>query len=163
MQLTRGVLLNDVLVAFATTEAPAQLGGQLGAVRIDDWKYQFIDQSEGWFGPKVALDWPRVYNLRLDPHRALASSCIPLRVAGIYCANICENAQPDWRFRSGSALDSAAGKWHLVFNLGEFASLGLGETGILKETIDRSGPAAVPLSRTERAAHFPKPNFVTGF
>ena len=55
------------------------------------------------------------------------------------------------------------GKWHLVFKLGEFASLGLGETGILKETIDRSGPAAVPLSRTERMARVFKPNFVTGF
>ena len=81
----------------------------------------------------------------------------------IECANICENAQPDWRFRSGSALDSPVGRWHLVFNLGEFASLGLGETGILKETIDRSGPAAVPLSRTERMARVFKPNFVTGF
>ena len=24
---------------------------KLGAVRVDDWKYQFIDQPQGWIGP----------------------------------------------------------------------------------------------------------------
>jgi arylsulfatase A-like enzyme len=41
--------------------------GMLGAVRLDDYKYVFIDQPQGWFGPKVKLDWPQLYNLRLDP------------------------------------------------------------------------------------------------
>jgi arylsulfatase A-like enzyme len=51
-------------------------GPKLGAVRIDDWKYQFLDQPEGWFGPKEALDWPRVYNLRLDPfERCYLTKC----------------------------------------------------------------------------------------
>jgi hypothetical protein len=36
-------------------------------VRIGDYKYVFIDQPQGWFGPKVKLDWPGIYNLRLDP------------------------------------------------------------------------------------------------
>ncbi|HQY21324.1 MAG TPA: arylsulfatase [Ignavibacteria bacterium] len=39
----------------------------LAAVRIGDWKYTFIDQPQGWFGPKVKLDWPGLVNLRLDP------------------------------------------------------------------------------------------------
>jgi hypothetical protein len=39
----------------------------LAAVRIGDYKYVFIDQPQGWFGPKVKLDWPGIYNLRLDP------------------------------------------------------------------------------------------------
>ncbi|MGZ3497192.1 MAG: arylsulfatase [Vulcanimicrobiaceae bacterium] len=39
----------------------------LGAVRIDDYKYVFIDQPQGWFGPKVKLNFPSLYNLRLDP------------------------------------------------------------------------------------------------
>jgi hypothetical protein len=50
-----------------------------------------------------------------------------------------------------------------VFKLGEFASIGLGETGILKEMIILKGQPASQPSPTKRVAHFPKPNFVTGF
>ncbi|CAG8872470.1 arylsulfatase [Pseudomonas fluorescens] len=39
----------------------------LGAVRIDDYKYRFIDQPGGWMGAKVAVDVPILTNLRLDP------------------------------------------------------------------------------------------------
>jgi arylsulfatase A-like enzyme len=39
----------------------------LAAARIDDIKYTFLDQPQGWFGPKVHLDWPGITNLRLDP------------------------------------------------------------------------------------------------
>ena len=39
----------------------------LGAVRIDDYKYRFIDQPGGWFGGTVKTDWPILVNLRLDP------------------------------------------------------------------------------------------------
>jgi arylsulfatase A-like enzyme len=39
----------------------------LGAVRIDDYKYRFIDQPNGWLGGTVKLDWPVLVNLRLDP------------------------------------------------------------------------------------------------
>ena len=41
--------------------------GTLGAVRIDDFKYCFIDQPNGWFGGTVKLDVPILVNLRLDP------------------------------------------------------------------------------------------------
>jgi arylsulfatase A-like enzyme len=40
---------------------------ELGAVRIDDFKYRFIDQPAGWLGEKSKLDVPIVVNLRLDP------------------------------------------------------------------------------------------------
>ena len=40
---------------------------KLGAVRIDDYKYRFIDQPSGWLGGTVKVDWPILCNLRLDP------------------------------------------------------------------------------------------------
>jgi arylsulfatase len=39
----------------------------LAAARVGNYKYVFLDQPDGWFGPKVHLDWPGIYNLRLDP------------------------------------------------------------------------------------------------
>jgi len=39
----------------------------LGAVRIGDYKYRFIDQPSGWLGGTVHVDWPILTNLRLDP------------------------------------------------------------------------------------------------
>ena len=39
----------------------------LGAVRIDDYKYRFTDQPNGWLGGTVKVDWPILVNLRLDP------------------------------------------------------------------------------------------------
>jgi arylsulfatase len=39
----------------------------LAAARIGDFKYTFVSQPQGWFGPKVKLDWPGIVNLRLDP------------------------------------------------------------------------------------------------
>ncbi len=41
--------------------------GTLGAVRIDDFKYRFIDQPGGWLGGTVKPDMPILVNLRLDP------------------------------------------------------------------------------------------------
>jgi arylsulfatase len=39
----------------------------VGAVRIDDYKYSFIQQPQGWLGAKVHMDVPIITNLRLDP------------------------------------------------------------------------------------------------
>ncbi len=39
----------------------------LGAIRIDDFKYQFIQQPYGWPGEKVTTDMPTIVNLRQDP------------------------------------------------------------------------------------------------
>jgi arylsulfatase A-like enzyme len=41
--------------------------GTLGAVRVNDYKYRFIDQPNGWLGGTVKVDWPILTNLRLDP------------------------------------------------------------------------------------------------
>jgi arylsulfatase len=39
----------------------------LSAVRINDYKYRFTDQPNGWLGATVKVDWPILTNLRLDP------------------------------------------------------------------------------------------------
>jgi arylsulfatase len=39
----------------------------IGAVRIDDYKFRFIDQPQGWLGDKTKPDVPYITNLRLDP------------------------------------------------------------------------------------------------
>lgn len=39
----------------------------VGAVRIDDYKFRFIDQPQGWVGQKTHPDIPYITNLRLDP------------------------------------------------------------------------------------------------
>jgi arylsulfatase A-like enzyme len=39
----------------------------VGAVRIDDYKFRFIDQPQGWLGEKTHADVPYITNLRLDP------------------------------------------------------------------------------------------------
>ena len=41
--------------------------GTLGAVRVNDYKYRFVDQPSGWLGGTVKVDWPILTNLRLDP------------------------------------------------------------------------------------------------
>src|SRR5215510_6624439 len=42
-------------------------GPHLGAVRIDDFKFQFYEQPQGWPGPKVTTDMPTMVNIRQDP------------------------------------------------------------------------------------------------
>ncbi|MGC2057715.1 MAG: arylsulfatase [Candidatus Sulfotelmatobacter sp.] len=39
----------------------------VGAVRIDHYKFRFIDQPQGWLGEKTHPDVPYITNLRLDP------------------------------------------------------------------------------------------------
>ena len=49
----------DVVYYFAESN--------LGAVRIGDYKYRFIEQPNGWFGATQDVGWPVITNLRLDP------------------------------------------------------------------------------------------------
>ncbi|MBK3745718.1 arylsulfatase [Paraburkholderia aspalathi] len=44
----------------------------LGAARIDDYKYTFKQQPDGWLGDTVTLGAPIVVNLRLDPFERTA-------------------------------------------------------------------------------------------
>jgi arylsulfatase A-like enzyme len=41
--------------------------GTLSAVHLNDYKYRFTDQPNGWLGATVKVDWPILTNLRLDP------------------------------------------------------------------------------------------------
>jgi arylsulfatase A-like enzyme len=41
--------------------------GTLGAARIGDYKYRFLDQPNGWLGGTVKPNMPILVNLRLDP------------------------------------------------------------------------------------------------
>jgi len=42
-------------------------GATLGALRIDDFKFQFYQQPFGWPGEKTTTDMPGIVNLRQDP------------------------------------------------------------------------------------------------
>jgi arylsulfatase len=42
-------------------------GPHLGAVRIDDFKFQFQQEPYGWPGEKVSTDMPSIINIRQDP------------------------------------------------------------------------------------------------
>ena len=42
-------------------------GPHLGALRIDDFKFQFFQQPWGWPGEKITTDMPTIVNLRQDP------------------------------------------------------------------------------------------------
>jgi arylsulfatase A-like enzyme len=42
--------------------------GTLSAVRLNDYKYRFTDQPNGWLGATEKVDWPILTNLRLDPY-----------------------------------------------------------------------------------------------
>jgi arylsulfatase A-like enzyme len=42
-------------------------GPKLGALRVDDFKFQFLQQPWGWPGEKVTTDMPTIVNLRQDP------------------------------------------------------------------------------------------------
>jgi len=39
----------------------------MSAVRINDYKYRFTDQPNGWLGATAKVDWPILVNIRLDP------------------------------------------------------------------------------------------------
>jgi arylsulfatase A-like enzyme len=83
-QLLKGVKLGDMTfknhldgynqMAAITGKGPSArheifyLGeSTVGAVRIDDYKFRFIDQPAGWLGEKTHPDVPYITNLRLDP------------------------------------------------------------------------------------------------
>jgi arylsulfatase len=42
-------------------------GPKLGAIRIDDFKFQFYQQPYGWPGEKETTDMPTIVNIRQDP------------------------------------------------------------------------------------------------
>jgi arylsulfatase A-like enzyme len=49
-------------------------GPHLGAIRIDDFKFQFFQQPYGWPGEKVTTDMPTIVNIRQDPFERTPST-----------------------------------------------------------------------------------------
>lgn len=49
-------------------------GPHFGAIRIDDFKFQFYAQPQGWPGPKVTTDMPTIVNIRQDPFERTPST-----------------------------------------------------------------------------------------
>jgi arylsulfatase len=49
-------------------------GPTLGAIRIDDFKFQFYQQPFGWPGEKTTTDMPTIVNLRQDPFERTPST-----------------------------------------------------------------------------------------
>jgi arylsulfatase len=49
-------------------------GPKLGAIRLDDFKFQFFQQPQGWPGPKVTTDMPGMVNIRQDPFERTPST-----------------------------------------------------------------------------------------
>jgi arylsulfatase len=49
-------------------------GPALGAIRIDDFKFQFFVQPQGWPGAKVTTDMPTMVNIRQDPFERTPST-----------------------------------------------------------------------------------------
>jgi arylsulfatase len=65
--------------------------GRLGAVRIGDYKFRFIDQPSGWLGSSVAVDMPFITNLRLDPFERANVANAPPQLMDFF-------AHEFWRF-----------------------------------------------------------------
>jgi arylsulfatase len=42
-------------------------GAKLGAIRLDEFKFQFLQQPYGWPGEKITTDMPTIVNIRQDP------------------------------------------------------------------------------------------------
>ena len=98
-------------------------------MRIDDWKYQFLAQPSGWFGPKVALDWPSLWNLRLDPFERCAFTECPPQMFDFY-------GHEFWRFVFVQREVAELGKTAVDFPpMQESASFNLSR---VKEEIDEA-------------------------
>jgi arylsulfatase A-like enzyme len=63
----------------------------LGAIRIDDYKYVFIVQPFGWLGPKERVNMPLIYNIRLDPFERSGPTTSPPALMDFF-------AHEFWRF-----------------------------------------------------------------
>jgi len=48
-------------------------GPLLGSIRIDDFKFTFLQQPNGWPGEKISTDMPTITNLRQDPFERTGS------------------------------------------------------------------------------------------
>jgi arylsulfatase len=73
-------------------------GPHLGAIRIDDFKFQFFQQPWGWPGEKTTTDMPTIVNIRQDPFERTPSirGESPNQMGGGYMNDF--YAREFWRF-----------------------------------------------------------------
>jgi len=73
-------------------------GAQLGAIRLDDFKFQFLQQPYGWPGEKITTDMPSITNLRQDPFERTSTLRGETPLAGAFGYGQDFYAREFWRF-----------------------------------------------------------------
>jgi arylsulfatase len=73
-------------------------GPRLGALRVDDFKFQFFQQPQGWPGPKIETDMPGMVNLRQDPFERTSTIAGETPLNGAFGYGNDFYAREFWRF-----------------------------------------------------------------
>jgi arylsulfatase len=73
-------------------------GPHLGAVRLDDMKFIFFQQPQGWPGPKFTTDMPWLVNLRQDPFERFPMIAGETALTGAWGYPMDFFAREFWRF-----------------------------------------------------------------
>jgi arylsulfatase len=73
-------------------------GPMLGSVRLDDFKYTFVQQPYGWPGEKVTTDMPSITNLRQDPFERTSMLRGESALNGAWGYSMDFYAREFWRF-----------------------------------------------------------------
>jgi arylsulfatase len=73
-------------------------GPNLGALRVDDMKFQFLLQPTGWPGPKVTTDMPTLTNIRQDPFERFPMIAGETALTGAFGYGNDFFAREFWRF-----------------------------------------------------------------
>ena len=73
-------------------------GPQLGSIRIDDFKFTFLQQPYGWPGEKITTDMPSIVNLRQDPFERVSDLRGETPLTGAFGYGNDFYAREFWRF-----------------------------------------------------------------
>ena len=73
-------------------------GPHLGAIRLDDFKFQFFQQPNGWPGEKVTTDMPAIANIRQDPFERTSTLRGETPLTGAFGYGNDFYAREFWRF-----------------------------------------------------------------
>jgi arylsulfatase len=73
-------------------------GPKLGALRVDDFKFQFFEQPQGWPGPKIDTDMPSIINIRQDPFERFPMVAGETALTGAFGYGNDFYAREFWRF-----------------------------------------------------------------
>jgi arylsulfatase A-like enzyme len=73
-------------------------GPKLGAIRMDDMKFTFFQQPQGWPGPKFESDMPSVSNIRQDPFERFSMLAGETSLTGAWGYSTDFFAREFWRF-----------------------------------------------------------------